>query len=52
MLPDRVTSASMEWLMRSEAAQLFFERARAVKPDCAVVPNTVAAIAEICSWLV
>ncbi len=49
MLPDRVTSASIEWLMRSEAAQLFFEQARAVKPDFAVVPDTAAEIAEICS---
>jgi predicted ATPase len=51
LLPDRVTSASVEWLMRSEAARLFVERAQAVKPDFTVTPDNAAAIAEICSWL-
>jgi non-specific serine/threonine protein kinase len=51
MLPDRVTSASVEWLLRSDAAQLFVERAQAVQPDFTVTADNAAAIAEICSWL-
>lgn len=50
-LPDRVVSASVAWLMTSEAAQLFVDRAQAVKPDFAVTPENAAAIAEVCSWL-
>ena len=49
MLPDRVTSASVDWLMQSDAARLFIERAQAVKPDFTVTPDNAAAIAEICS---
>jgi predicted ATPase/DNA-binding CsgD family transcriptional regulator/transcriptional regulator with XRE-family HTH domain len=50
-LPDRVPSASVAWLMQSEAAQLFIQRAQAMKPEFTVTPDNAAAIAEICSWL-
>jgi predicted ATPase/class 3 adenylate cyclase len=47
--PDRVSS--VEALLESEAAALFIERARAVRPDFQVDTQTAPAIAEICARL-
>ena len=45
-LPDR--HATVDQLLRSESAQLFMQRAQAVKPDFSVTPETAAAVADIC----
>jgi predicted ATPase/DNA-binding CsgD family transcriptional regulator len=45
-LPDR--HSTVDQLLRSESAQLFLQRAQAVKPDFSVTPETAAAVADIC----
>jgi predicted ATPase/DNA-binding CsgD family transcriptional regulator len=45
-LPDR--HSTVDQLLRSESAQLFMQRAQAVKPDFLVTPETAAAVADIC----
>lgn len=48
-LPE--TQVDGEEAPTSDAEQLFLERARAVKPDLALTPESTAAIAEICRRL-
>lgn len=48
-VPDR--KADAEALLRSEAVQLFVERARLQKPDFTVTGSDVAAVAELCARL-
>ncbi|HUH93919.1 MAG TPA: tetratricopeptide repeat protein [Casimicrobiaceae bacterium] len=43
--------ADAETLLRSEAVQLFVERARLQKPDFAVTESQVSAVAELCARL-
>ena len=43
--------ADAETLLRSEAVQLFVERARLQKPDFAVTGSQVSAVAELCARL-
>jgi predicted ATPase/DNA-binding CsgD family transcriptional regulator len=45
-LPER--QSTIDQLLLSESAQLFIQRARAVKPDFAITPETAAAVADIC----
>jgi non-specific serine/threonine protein kinase len=45
-LPDR--DSSIDQLLRSESAQLFAQRAQAVKPDFGITPESAALIADIC----
>ncbi len=45
-LPAR--NSTLDQLLRSESAQLFMQRAQAVKPDFAITPETAAAVADIC----
>ncbi|MBD0290579.1 MAG: tetratricopeptide repeat protein [Thermoleophilia bacterium] len=47
-LPDPAHMHAAEALSESEAALLFVERARAVRPDFSVTPENARAIAEIC----
>ena len=48
-VPDRKAGAAA--LLRSDAVQLFVERARLQKPDFAVTDDDAAAVAELCSRL-
>jgi len=48
-VPDR--KAGVAALLRSDAVQLFVERARLQKPDFAVTDDDAAAVAELCSRL-
>ena len=50
-LPDPERVSSVEALLESEAAALFVERARAVRPDFQADAQTARAIAEICARL-
>jgi len=50
-LPDADDAITPTRLMRSEAAQLFADRARARQPDFAVTPANAAAVAAICRQL-
>ncbi len=43
-----IAGSSAEQLIRSESAQLFLQRAQAVKPDFVVTAETAPAIADIC----
>lgn len=45
-LPAR--NSTVDQLLQSESAQLFVQRAQAVKPDFSITPDTVAAVADIC----
>ncbi len=45
-LPTR--HATVDQLLLSEAAQLFMQRAQAVKPGFSITPATAAAVADIC----
>jgi predicted ATPase/DNA-binding CsgD family transcriptional regulator len=45
-LPAR--NPTLDQLLRSESAQLFMQRAQAVKPDFSISPETAAAVADIC----
>jgi predicted ATPase len=49
--PDLKESLPLEQLTQVEAVQLFFERARAVKPDFAITDENGPAVAEICQHL-
>lgn len=49
-LPDRLL-ASSDTLLRSEAVQLFLDRACAAKPDFTITDDNAAAIAAICHRL-
>ena len=46
-LPDR--KANLETLARSEAVQLFVERAQALRPDFELTERDAAAVAELCA---
>ncbi len=50
-LPDQDDAGDEQTLMQSPAAALFVQRARDAKPDFAVQPGGVAAIADICRRL-
>jgi non-specific serine/threonine protein kinase len=43
--------SSMEGVMRSESAQLFVQRAQAVRPDFVITPSSTASIVDICNRL-
>lgn len=45
-LPAR--DSTVDELLRSESAQLFVQRAQAVKPDFSITPDTAAVVADIC----
>ena len=47
-LPDPTVLPSFEWLMRSEAIQLFIERARAISSDFILTEDNALSVAEIC----
>jgi predicted ATPase/DNA-binding XRE family transcriptional regulator len=47
-LPDLLYLEAAEGLLGYAAVELFFQRARAVRPDLGMDPATAAAIAEIC----
>jgi predicted ATPase/DNA-binding CsgD family transcriptional regulator/DNA-binding XRE family transcriptional regulator len=50
-LPEPDASAIAEHVARSEAAQLFVERARAVRPEFGVTNENAASVAEVCRKL-
>lgn len=50
-LPQAQSDATLDDLMRSEAAMLFVSRARAVDPNFAPTPANARAVAEICHRL-
>lgn len=50
-LPDVRRTVDFEGLARSEAIQLFVDRARAVNPDFALTADNAQAIAQICERL-
>ncbi|MGQ0570247.1 MAG: ATP-binding protein, partial [Armatimonadota bacterium] len=47
-VPDLVRLPEPEELSRYSAVALFLERARAIRPDLALTPQSAAAVAEIC----
>ena len=50
-LPDPALSGDSAPLVTSPAIQLFLERARAVRPDFPLTPDSVALVARICAGL-
>ena len=50
-LPDPKRLPDLDALSRSEAAALFVQRARAVRPDFALTPANASAVAELCARL-
>lgn len=50
-LPETYQTTDIEQLHRSDAFQLFVDRARAVKADFALTPDNAPAIAQICQQL-
>ncbi|MFC1526214.1 BTAD domain-containing putative transcriptional regulator [Candidatus Latescibacterota bacterium] len=51
LVPGATNPPSCEWLMKSEAARLFAERAKAVVADFELTGENVQAVAEICARL-
>jgi predicted ATPase/class 3 adenylate cyclase/DNA-binding CsgD family transcriptional regulator len=47
-MPERTQAVRLEVLTKVPAVALFLERARAVRPDFDITPETAAPIAEIC----
>jgi predicted ATPase/DNA-binding CsgD family transcriptional regulator/transcriptional regulator with XRE-family HTH domain len=47
-LPESNISTAPEEVLGTDAARLFYERARAIRADFAITPDNVAAVAEIC----
>lgn len=50
-LPDLTQTPSQETLSQYASVELFFQRARAVKPDFEITGDNAPAVAEICSRL-
>src|SRR5579859_7403163 len=50
-LPESSVTPAPEDLLGTEAARLFYERARAIRADFAITRDNVAAVAEICGRL-
>jgi predicted ATPase/class 3 adenylate cyclase len=50
-LPEEADALSLDSVLKSEAVQLFVERARAVQPHFEVTPQNAAAVVQICRYL-